>query len=289
MAGTLRELRQRLRATRKVLQVTQALERISSARMLRSRALLAAHEPYSRGLCDVLGGVALALESRSLPLFKARPEGRIGILALGSDRGLCGSHNSAIMDALQRLVERHGKDKVGLFVMGKVIRDRVRRLGLAIDHFLPQPALQGYEVGIAELVKSLASRFRAGAYGEMHVLHMEYLSGLKQVPKVMRLLPLPFGEAPESPDLPAAARAAVYEPEPETILRHLASEFLRTTLAHAFLHSLVCEHSARNASMARATDNAREMIDSMTIEYHRLRQEDITTEMTEIAAGANFQ
>lgn len=288
-AGTLREMRQRVRGTRKVLQVTQALEQMSSVRLQRSRALLAAREPYTRALGAVLRTVHAADPGAASALLQPRSTGRALLLVFGADRGLCGGYAGALVDAAAAFAAARRPD-VALMVVGRQAHDRLRRQGWQIDRFIPQPTLDACEAALDDLARAVAAGYRRGAYREVHALFGAYAGGgASGRPAVPRLLPLTPG-AEGFPGVAAAAGDLAphrldFEPAPDALLRHLASDYVRALLAIGFLHGVTCEHAARHLSMARAGESARRMIDELTLACNRQRQEAITTEMTELAGG----
>jgi F-type H+-transporting ATPase subunit gamma len=289
-SGTLREMRQRVRGTRKVLQVTQALEQMSSVRLQRSRALLAAREPYTRRLGAILRTVYTADPGAAPALLRPQPAGRSLLLVFGADRGLCGGYAAAIIDAAAAFAAAR-RPNVSLIVVGRQAHDRLRRQGWSIDQFIPQPPLDHFEEALADLARVIAAGYRGGAYREAHALFGHYAGGSAPVrPSARQLLPV----TPEAGDSAAADRPGDlppgrldFEPSPDLLMRRLASDYVRALLGAWFLHSVTCEHAARHLSMARAGESARKMIDELTLACNRQRQEAITTEMTELSGGTS--
>jgi F-type H+-transporting ATPase subunit gamma len=289
MHKNLRELRLRRRAMQKVLQVTEALERISWARLQRVRALLQAQGPYAEGLRALFACVREAADPPGRPLQgAAAAEGRIALVVFGADRGLCGGFNRALAEELRRRAAQWRPRETALLVMGRAVRDRARRLGLMVEREFPPPPLAGIEAALRDIARAVAAGYRGGAYAEAHVAYAEFVSGLRQVAVTRRLLPLAESGAGErgAPAWRAGLRVPAFEPATDAILDRLAPELLRAVLREALLNSLTSEHAARHASMRRAADGARTMIDELTALYNRRRQETITTEMIEIATGA---
>ncbi len=296
MHGNLKEIKERLKGTRKVLQVTQALEHISSVRMVKSRALLGAHEPYTRRLEMVIQALRQA-PGQPHSLLVPHSEGRPALLVFGSDRGLCGGYNSALLEQAEHFMKQQGGD-VALIVIGQLLVNRLHSAGNALDYSFPQPSLQDYEHPLAEIVKHLSAGFRGGRYREVHALHTPFTSGKPLTPQTFLLLPIPSATTSGGPlfSPPSGDRdlsrdsgllhQALPEPDPEVLVRRLAPEYLRTLVAHMFLHSLTSEHTARHIAMVRARDNAKNMVDELTLAGNRLRQEQITTEVAELSSGA---
>lgn len=295
MHGNLKEMKERLKGTLKVLQVTQALEHISAVRLLKSRGLLGAHEPYTRRLGGVINALRISPEQPTHALCVARSPGRPALVAFGSDRGLCGGYNSALADRARAFVAESGAS-VSLVVVGQVLGSRLRRAGCSVEECLPQPPLRDYTQPLANLAKDLSAGFRGGRYRDVHALCTPFIPGRPSLPQITSLLPMDPSAADSvlmtAGDDGALAEATVLgaaltEPGAETLLRQLVPEYLRTRLIHLFLHSVASEQNARHIAMVRARDNARDMADELTLACNRLRQEQITTEMTELATGVD--
>jgi F-type H+-transporting ATPase subunit gamma len=288
MHGNLKEIKERLKGTRKVLQVTQALEHISSVRMVKSRALLGAHEPYTHRMGTVLQILRQSPGHPLHTLLTPHAEGRAALLVFGSDRGLCGGYNSALTDQVDAFMAGRGGD-VALMVIGQLLGNRLRHAGRELDYCFPQPSLREYARPLAEIVKNLSAGFRGGRYREIHALHTPFTPGKPLIPQIVPLLPLPPVSSSELNVFRdfGMLRQAAPEPDPETLVRRLAPEYLRTLVAHLFLHSMTSEHTARHIAMIRARDNATEMVDELTLASNRLRQEQITTEMAELSSGVD--
>lgn len=295
MRGNLKSLKERLRGTRKVLQVTQAMEHIASVRMMRSRSLLEAHLPYFHHLGTLLRLLAGSSDPHGHPLLTTRDAGRVALVVFGADRGLCGGYNSAILDAAETF-SRETPPGTALVAVGRIIRDRMLRNHLTLEQGFLQPPLHDFFPALSEIAKPLAAGFRNGLYREVHAVYSPHTPGRPPTPARLRLLPLPM---PGEPGLaaPPPARApdrkhfgllahAIREPGTESLLRTLAPEYFRALLTHIFFSSSTAEHTARHIAMVRARDNAGEMVDELTLAYNHRRQEQITTEMTELAAGA---
>ncbi len=299
MRGSLKSMKERLRGTRKVLQVTQAMEHIASVRMMRSRSLLDAHLPYFQHLGAVLQLLAGSRESQGHPFLTPHTRGRGALVVFGADRGLCGGYNSALLDAAEPFTRQPQADDTAVITVGRVIRDRWLRNRRPLEQGYLQPPLNDSFAALTEIAKPLASGFRNGLYREVHALYSPHITGKPPSPVRIRLLPLPLPNEPGQPSPPAALPApdprnpsfplladAIREPDTEALLRTLAPEYFRALLTHVFFSSSTAEHTARHMAMVRARDNAGEMVDELTLACNRMRQEQITTEMTELSSGA---
>ncbi len=283
MSGTrLRELKRRIASTRQIHQVTSALQRVAAARLGRDRQAILGAQSYTRKIVQLTWRVSALAATGAHPLMLHRsPVQRRALLVFGADRGLCGSFNTDLMNALDAFLVRHPAGDARLVVMGSVVERRARRRGLAIDRVFPQPT-SGARSGVIQDIADFASQaFLDGTYDEVHVLYSRFAPALRQVPLVEQLLPTLF----ESTD--TALAAAEFEPSPEGVLNVLLPEFVYQSIDHAFLNSIGAENAARQTAMSRASRNAGDMISELSQEYSHVRQEDITTEMLELAGGGD--
>ncbi len=290
-SGTLRQMRRRLRGTRRVLQVTQALERLSSVRLLRCRALLGTQVPYTRRLGLVLRTVYAADADGAPLLLQPQSTGRTLLLVFGAERGLCGGYGGALVEAAAGFA-RDRQPVVSMAIVGRQAHERLRREGWTIDRYVPQPLLQDAAPVLADIARFIAGGFRRGIYRDVHVLFGRTAPDGAIEPALRRLLPVNVAEstpeldAPRSEmgDMPPLSRIS-FEPRPADLMRRLVSDYVRALLAAWFLHGVTGEHAARRLNMARAGDNAQAIIDELTLAVRRERQQAITTEVTELSGG----
>ncbi len=280
MSTKLREIKQRIGSTGQIHKVTSALQRVASARLGRDRRAIENSQRYTRKLIQLMLEICPAAGDSAHPLTqRRRPVRTTALVVFAADRGLCGTFNADLMDALRRFVERRGRENVRLIVMGSIIERRARRADYAVDRVLPQPLPKERRESIDEIVETATTGFLECAFDEVHVLYSRFAPRLQHVPIVEQVLPVFFGGRG------GALSSAEFEPEPETILRRLVPEFVYQSFDHAFLNSIGAENWARQEAMSRASRNAGDLLGELSSEYSRVRQEGITTEMIELAGG----
>lgn len=264
---------------RKVRQVTQALDRMSSVLLNRYRTALEAQRPYMEALAGLLDGLAAETQAATPP---ASTEPAL-VLALGSDRGLCGAFHNNLAAEWLRLRSRGATPK--LIVVGRALAGALRRAGGAIEAEWGQPPFSAWPEMARRWADELLARHREAAGGVVHVLFTRFVSGLRQTPVACPLLPAAWAAANWTAGSAADMRNAYIEPASEDCQMALETAFARAAIEHALLHSSVSEQAARHAAMSRAVDSADKMVADLAVRHHRLRQEAITTEMTEMVAG----
>jgi F-type H+-transporting ATPase subunit gamma len=226
--------------------------------------------------------------------MKPRRGRRIGLVIFGSDRGLCGGFNSGLIEEAERFAEQRPSRPLGVVSVGKVVNRKAHRAGFAVDRFYRQPPRTGQQALVEDILEWVTAAFTGGGYAEVHLLYARYVSALRQVTTVERLLP---AGVPSSLPAPAAtvgpggkppggpARSPVFEPSPNAMLALLLPEILKRSVQRALLHSVASENAARQTAMLRATENADAILSDLVRRYRRTRQESITREMLELAGG----
>jgi F-type H+-transporting ATPase subunit gamma len=306
MAAQLRVLRRRIRATQSMRKITKAQELIATSRIARAQARVEAARPYTEGITGVVSALA---ETAALdhPLLVERPNPDLAaVLVVTSDRGLCGGYNANVLrraEELFALIRDQGKEPV-LYVIGRkgvnYYRFRQRELAGQWTGFSEQPSYGP----AAEVARTLVTAFLAGTeyaeedaaplgtgegaealnIDEIHIVYTEFRSMLTQTAVVHRLAPIEVeygsGEAADTP-------LYEFEPDADALFGSLLPRYLSARVHTALLESAASESASRRRAMKAATDNANDLIKSLTLEANRARQAQITQEISEIVGGAN--
>jgi len=303
MAAQLRELRSRIKATKSIGKITKAMELIATARITKARAKVAASRPYSDEITKVLSALAGASVNLDHPLLVERPDPkRAAVLVITSDKGQCGGYNSNVLKATEELLtllREQGKEPV-LYVTGNkglsYYRFRGREVTESWTGFSDQP---GY-VNAAEVGELIVESFLNGAddeegnadgmlgVDEIHVVYTEFVSMLTQRPTAKRVAPLEVEYTEGDEEKPEGLLPGYeFEPNAEELLAALLPKYLKTRIFAAMLESAASELAARRTAMKAASDNANELVNTLTREANQARQAQITQEISEIVGGAN--
>jgi len=283
-----RVLVKRRKSIRNIRKITRTMQLIATARFQAAFNRAVASRPYTEKLAELVADLARAGDGLDHPLIKTKnPAAPAAVVVVSSNRGLCGGYNSSILrTALGFLEERRkGAQPSQVSVFGKK--------GIAYFRFIKQP----FEEATAEIAdaprfeqvepvaNSLIQRFLDGEISAVYVTYMRFYSASKQRPETIQLLPL----APT--ELPAGAKAKnvdyEFRPEPGALLDDLLPAVARIRLFQAFLDSAVSEQIARMVAMKAATEASEEMIKTLSRQYNRARQTQITMELLDIVGGAN--
>ncbi|MGD9985182.1 F0F1 ATP synthase subunit gamma [Pseudonocardia sp.] len=322
MAAQIRVLRRRIRSTQSIKKITRAMELIATSRIAKARARVEQSRPYAELMTSVLSELAsnAALDH---PLLVERPEAkRAAILVVTSDRGQCGGYNANVLketEQLRSLLREQGKEPV-LYVIGRkgvsFFRFRKQAVQESWTGFSEQPEY----VHAAEVARTLVEAFMVGSDGEtsagakgvdeLHLVYTQFRNMVSQTPQARRMAPMEVeyvgGESP----LDASSETATggptgvtaadvreqssgpkalyeFEPDADALFDALIPKYVGARLFAALLDSAASESANRQRAMKAATDNANELIRTLTLEANQARQAQITQEISEIVGGAD--
>jgi F-type H+-transporting ATPase subunit gamma len=297
MAGQIQALRRRVRSTRSTKKITKAQELVATSRIAKAQERVAASRPYAEAITDVLTALA-SNASVDHPLLVPRERvRRAGVLVVTSDRGLCGAYNANAIRTAEQLMARLRADnkQVALYVVGRkgvtYYRFRNREIAASWTGFSEQPRFENAR----EVGETLIDAFVAGAddlhgdsdgtagVDELHVVSTQFRSLMTQTPIARFLAPMQVEEREGEGPMPAYE----FEPDPEELLDALLPKYINTRIYAALIDSAASESASRRRAMKSATDNADEMIKTLTRQMNSARQAAITQEISEIVGGAN--
>jgi F-type H+-transporting ATPase subunit gamma len=288
--ANIRDLRQRITSVGNIQKITRAMEMVATTKLRRFQGKTVAAKPYTQEIEELVRGLSGAVASEpeaagdAAPLFSAsNPDAPVGILLIGSDRGLCGAYNSNIQRAVEVYLDeiRAEGRSFCLYVIGRKAMDYSKRMKHKVEGYFDTVNLESIDFGEAAAVSNaLVSAFRAGQLSELKLAFTRFVSMAKYDPKVASFLPIAAAES----DGPASD--AILEPGGPELLGRLVPRYLETRVFHALLESVTSEYASRRFAMKNATDAAGDMKKDITRVYNRARQAKITAEITEIVSGA---
>ncbi|MBX2852248.1 MAG: ATP synthase F1 subunit gamma [Phycisphaeraceae bacterium] len=292
MPANIREIKGRIKAVGNIQRITKTMQLIASARFQKLQKRATEAQAYTRKVSEVVGEVASSLggEDMNLPLATppSKPVGRELILVLSASRGFCGSYNANVMRPAVQHIRDIGKENIDTEIVGKkgVALMKFSRLDVDIfhDHIGDTPEYEDVQA----LAQRYMDDFVAGKYDAVRVAYMRFISMSKQTPEVMTLLPLEPPK-PDQADAGAAGDAGAnyeFSPSAEELLGELLPITVKSSLYQAFNEAAVSEQLARMVAMKAATDAAGKVGKTLKRQFNRARQAAITTELSEIIAGA---
>jgi F-type H+-transporting ATPase subunit gamma len=288
--ATLREVKNRIRGVRSTRRITRAMEMVAAAKLRKAQQRVEQAKPYARKLDQMLGHLAAASEGEiSHPYFEEREVKRKTLLLVTADKGLCGSFNSNLVKRADLWLQEHEGIDRELFLIGKKGWDYYRRRDWRVlEHLI------GFEGEIdyaraREVVDRLTGRFVNEDTDAVDILYTQFVSmGTFRV-TLDHYLPIPrpkFGGDERDDAGVAAAKEYIFEPNAEAIYAKLLPYYTTTKLITVLTESFASEQGARMLAMNAATKAAGDMIDTLTLEYNKARQAQITKELLEIVSGA---
>lgn len=287
---SLKDIRKRIGSVKNTQKITRAMKLVSAAKLRRAQDAMLMLRPYADKHREMLVSLASQVVdgASAHPLLARRDEvNRVGILAIASDRGMCGAFNSQLQKTVVRYIAERDVEVV-VNPLGKRMGLFARKNGLSggVDFGPVIPAADDDRV--REITRTLVDAFVAGEVDEVVIISNRFISALTQTPTVLPLLPVVPDEAEGDGDEAAEAGASdlFYEPDQTSLLQYVVPRYVEVQVRQAILESIAADHAARMNAMSAATDNAGEMIKSLTLQMNRARQAAITTELMEIIGGA---
>lgn len=280
--ATIRDIRRRIRSARSIQQITRAMKFVSAARLRKAQDRVVAARPYARQILAVIQSLAARVGERGHPLLAERGNKRIELLVITADRGLCGAYNTNILRQALEFIASHEGSTTELDILGKKARDFFRRRSFAVRRetigLLSTPAF----AGAAVISGNLVDDFLKGEVDQVWMVYNEFKSVVRQRVIVEQLLPIPkLGLAKSE-----VAVEYLYDEPPEKLLDHVLHRHIEAQVYRALLEAAASEQGARMTAMEAATNNAAEMIESLTLYANKVRQAGITREIIEVVSGA---
>jgi F-type H+-transporting ATPase subunit gamma len=289
---SLLDIRRRIRAVKSTQQITKAMKMVAASKLRRAQDRIQHGRPFAMQMRRVLSGLAARVDAAAHPLLDERKapraNGRVLLLVITADRGLCGSFNANVIKAAATFVTERPDRQVALGLIGRRGRDYYAKRGfdVLIERInLFAKLFFGDAQGIAA---TAMEAFTSGQVDAVHMVYNEFKSVLQQRVVVEQLLPIPRGEI-EAAEAPAPGTPQVdylYEPTPEELFKTLLPRHVEVQVYRALLESNAAFYAAQMTAMDAATRNSGDMIESLTLYMNKVRQAAITREIIEVVSGA---
>lgn len=283
-----KELRTRIRSVKNTSQITKAMQMVSATKMRRAQNQALAARPYNTTLAQALRLVADKIQDHAHPLLKPNEAKKLGAVLLSTDRGLCGSLNTNLFRAAQTM-DVAKDDQVVFYSMGRKGRDFLARSAKNLSADFENLEKVAFRQAV-QIRKVLVEAFLKGEIKDAYVIYPEFISTLRQEPKVLKLLPIDAESLMQEAAPEGDLQDFIFEPTVDDVLDFALTHYLDTRIYQALLETKASEHSARMIAMQNATNNAKELVNDLTLTYNQVRQSAITTQILEIAsAGAALE
>jgi F-type H+-transporting ATPase subunit gamma len=279
--ANLKEIRNRIASVSSTMQITSAMKMVSAAKLKKAQDAITAMRPYSEKLTELIQSLSASIEGDFADKYTAQREvKKVLVVAITSNRGLCGALNSNVLKQVKVLTDKYGKDNVGVFAIGKKANDGLHKSNYVIANRSDIFDELTFD-NAAHIAESLIHLFIDGEYDKVELVYNQFKNAATQIVVTEQFLPLApiLGNEAKSVDY-------IFEPSKEEIVLELIPKSLKTQLYKAVRDSFAAEHGARMTAMHKATDNATELRNQLKLTYNKARQAAITGEILEIVGGA---
>ena len=288
---SLKEVRTRITSTISTQQITSAMKMVSAAKLKRAQDAILQLRPYAEKLREILANVTASVDASAGGMYaKERPVKNVLLVAITSNRGLCGAFNSNVIKTANKLIREEYKGaKVSVLAIGRKANDFFRKTEYGIHGSdLPRGLNEIFDhlsfEKTSPIAEAIMKRFAEGQFDKVELIYNQFKNAASQVLMVEQYLPVP------KPSQEKSAKKIsidyIFEPSQEEIVKDLIPNALKTQLYKALRDSFASEHGARMTAMHKATDNAQEILRDLRLTYNKARQASITKEILEIVGGA---
>ncbi|MBI2595822.1 ATP synthase F1 subunit gamma [Candidatus Daviesbacteria bacterium] len=297
MANT-RELRRRIRSVKNTSQITKAMQMVAATKMRKAQAQALSGRPYDLTLAGALAKLSSNVQPELSPLLQPHDGLGAAVLLLTTDKSLCGALNTNIFRMILMDSRFRGNNSL-YYTVGKKGRNFVIRTGNKLEADFENPEIVTFRQA-KQIAKLLIETFLSGGVGEVYIIYPDFISTLKQEPKIVKLLPINVSVVtnPDTAHLRGEDKVTsgshlggvtggefLFDPNPNDLLDFVLNHQIETKIYQALLETKASEHSARMIAMQNATDNAKELVEDLQLSYNQTRQAGITNELLEITSA----
>ncbi len=286
--ANLKEVRNRISSVISTQQITKAMKMVSAAKLKRAQDAITTMRPYASKLREIMDNISGSLDNSAGGQFAAvRPANKILIVAINSNRGLCGAFNANISRTVSRLMREKyaAQTKSGnlkVLAIGKKASDFFGKMKSNFAGQHNDIYSQLTFDNVSKIAESIMTQFAAGDYDRVEIVYNQFKNAAVQNVQIEQLLPLMPAESQKS----KVVNDYIFEPQKEELVQQLIPKAIKVQLYKAILDSHASEHGARMTAMSKATDNAGDLLRDLKLSYNKARQAAITGEILEIVAGA---
>lgn len=287
MAASLQDIQRRIASTKKTRQITSAMQMVSTAKLSQIQRHGSSYTTYANALHDVVAHLANAhINNVSGTLLEQRDVKKVGFLVISSDRGLVGGYNSTLLKGLMAVIEERQltPDQVVILAVGGNASDFFKKRGFNVAYEYRGVSDVPTFNEVREIVKTVTTMYDNEVFDELTVAYQHFVSRIQNDLRLEKMLPVTTDDMEPTEE---GGLKADYEmdPSPEQILGVVLPQYAESLVYGAILDAKTAEHAASANAMSSATDNAKEVINTLELQFNRARQSAITTEITEITGG----
>ncbi len=283
---SLGDVKRRIGSVKNTKQITNAMNLVSASKLQKAKSTVAKTTPYFNEMRNVAASVVKNSKGINHPFLIEKDGKKVLIITITSDRGLCGGYNANISKEVFNFIS---DKEESLYVIGNKGYDYFNRRKKNIVGRLNGVSENPTYEDARKLGEFAVEGYTNGDFDEVYVAYTEFKSTITHIPSIIKLLPVDTNEFASDEDDTAETNMSLmkYDPSEEEVLTYIVPKYINTVIYGALVASSTCEQAARMTAMDAATENANEVIGSLTLVYNRARQSAITQEITEIVSGAN--
>ncbi|HGI3850248.1 TPA: F0F1 ATP synthase subunit gamma [Streptococcus agalactiae] len=290
MAGSLSEIKDKILSTEKTSKITSAMQMVSSAKLVKSEQAARDFQVYASKIRQITTNLLKSdlVSGSDNPMLASRPVKKIGYIVITSDKGLVGGYNSKILKAMMdTITDYHTEnDDYAIISIGSVGSDFFKARGMNVSFELRGLEDQPSFDQVGKIIAQAVEMYKNELFDELYVCYNHHVNSLTSQVRMQQMLPIKELDAEEASE-DRVITGFELEPNREVILEQLLPQYTESLIYGAIIDAKTAEHAAGMTAMQTATDNAKNVINDLTIQYNRARQAAITQEITEIVAGAN--
>ncbi len=283
MAGTgIKDIRRRIRVVKNIQQMTNAMKMVSAARLRRAQDRALSARPYADKMMQMLESLSQSAAVAEHPLLEIRPENNVAVIVIGAERGLAGSYNANIIRHAMELIKDRDPESVRLIIFGKKTYGFFRKKPYPIEMHASLPAVNIRFADVGPAAQKARELFSSRKVDAVYLVYAKFINAATQIPTMVKILPV----EPPTGEKDFGYRDYIFEPEAAKLFASLLPSYVDTQVFRAAVEAVASEHGARMTAMTAATNNAEEMIETLTLHYNKARQAAITKELLDIVGGA---
>ena len=283
--ATLRDIRRKIGAVKKTQQITKAMNMVAAAKLRGAQMRMENFRPYASKFLDVINNLSSRIDPESFPLMAQRPVKKVELISLTSDRGLCGSFNVNLINAVEKFLKAKSQEQVevSLVTVGKKGADYFRRRKAKVRTSYTD-LFNAFDMTTATGIgQDAIDNFLMGNADEVYLIFGEFFNMGVQRPRLQKLLPIaPMVEE----GTPTGGPDYLFEPTPDAIFLELLPRYVNVQIYRGLLENAASEQAARMTAMDNATRNCKDLVNSLSLIYNKARQSAITKELMDIVGGA---
>ena len=292
--ATLKEIQTRMSSVKGIEQVTRAMKMVATVKLRRAQEAIIEARPYAYRIKDLLNNLIPRVDVALNPLLVIREPKKYCVVVVTSDRGLCGSFNTNVLNKSEEIINSYGRESTYVIAIGKKARDFFKNRDYDLLESYVEFSKELNFNHAMEISQTITSQYLSGDIDRVDVVYHEFKSAVRQELIAERFLPLKPGD-PREDFMPGAGAETeveglsgdmLFEPSVEAVVNAIVPKFLVVQMWRILLESNASEQGARMTAMENATDAANEMIDELQLSFNKARQASITRDLLDIIGGA---